>query len=176
MQSDSHFMSAVFDLNLCRYVPDIARLPHFRNHRPIHGFHYFHPQYLSLSPRVGITTQKISSFRFLIISNINLPLPADGRPFFTRNPAELRGRILQTTLHKSPRGLGFTIVGGDDGDEEFLQIKSVVPNGPAWLDGQLHTGTVIFIFWIIYTFGLKLGAGEGVLSSLLWAKSVIDSA
>ena len=63
-----------------------------------------------------------------------------GGPFFTRNPAELRGRLLQTTLHKSARGLGFTIVGGDDGDEEFLQIKSVVPNGPAWLDGQLHTG------------------------------------
>jgi hypothetical protein len=36
--------------------------------------------------------------------------------------------------------LGFTIVGGDDTEEEFLQIKSVVPNGPAWLDGKLQTG------------------------------------
>ena len=38
------------------------------------------------------------------------------------------------------QGLGFTIVGGDDNVEEFLQIKSVVPNGPAWLDGRLKTG------------------------------------
>ncbi|XP_037088645.1 membrane-associated guanylate kinase, WW and PDZ domain-containing protein 1-like [Pollicipes pollicipes] len=67
----------------------------------------------------------------------------DGRPFFTRSPDELRGLIIQTTLHKSSRGLGFTIVGGDDGDEEFLQIKSVVPNGPAWLDGKLNTGDVL---------------------------------
>lgn len=41
---------------------------------------------------------------------------------------------------KSIRGLGFTIVGGDDSKEEFLQIKSVVPNGPAWLEGKLQTG------------------------------------
>ena len=25
----------------------------------------------------------------------------------------------------------------------FLQIKSVVPNGPAWMDGQLKTGDVL---------------------------------
>ena len=41
------------------------------------------------------------------------------------------------------QGLGFTIVGGDDNVEEFLQIKSVVPNGPAWLDGNLKTGDVL---------------------------------
>ena len=40
------------------------------------------------------------------------------------------------------QGLGFTIVGGDDNVEEFLQIKSVVPNGPAWLDGNLKTGKI----------------------------------
>lgn len=40
---------------------------------------------------------------------------------------------------KSSRGLGFTIVGGGEG-EEFLQIKDVVPNGPAWCDGKLQTG------------------------------------
>lgn len=59
---------------------------------------------------------------------------------FTRNPAELKGEFLRTTLMKSSRGLGFTIVGGDDNEEEFLQIKSVVPNGPAWQDGKLRTG------------------------------------
>nr|CAD7396466.1 unnamed protein product [Timema cristinae] len=65
------------------------------------------------------------------------------RAFFTRNPNELRGERFKTTLVKSSRGLGFTIVGGDDTEEEFLQIKSVVPNGPAWLDGKLQTGDVL---------------------------------
>ena len=61
-------------------------------------------------------------------------------PFFTRDPAQLRGDRLRTQLVKSLQGLGFTIVGGDDNVEEFLQIKSVVPHGPAWLDGNLKTG------------------------------------
>ncbi|KAK0168402.1 hypothetical protein PV327_002205 [Microctonus hyperodae] len=64
-------------------------------------------------------------------------------PNFTRNPKKLKGQRIQTTLIKSSRGLGFTIVGGDDAVEEFLQIKSVVPNGPAWLDGKLQMGDVL---------------------------------
>lgn len=62
---------------------------------------------------------------------------------FTKNPANLQGERLMTTLVKSTRGLGFTIVGGDDNVEEFLQIKSIVPNGPAWMDGKLKTGDVL---------------------------------
>lgn len=65
------------------------------------------------------------------------------RSSFTKDPSELCGERLRISLVKSSRGLGFTIVGGDDGAEEFLQIKSVVPKGPAWLDGQLRTGDVI---------------------------------
>ncbi|XP_034239712.1 membrane-associated guanylate kinase, WW and PDZ domain-containing protein 1 isoform X2 [Thrips palmi] len=65
------------------------------------------------------------------------------RAFFTRNPMELEGERIHSTLIKSARGLGFTIVGGDDLEEEFLQIKSVVPNGSAWLDGKLQTGDVL---------------------------------
>ncbi|XP_023246583.1 membrane-associated guanylate kinase, WW and PDZ domain-containing protein 1 isoform X1 [Copidosoma floridanum] len=64
-------------------------------------------------------------------------------PMFTRNPDALKGQRIRTSLVKSSRGLGFTIVGGDDNVQEFLQIKSVVPNGPAWLDGKLHTGDVL---------------------------------
>lgn len=64
-------------------------------------------------------------------------------PLFTRNPEALKGQRIQTSLVKSSRGLGFTIVGGDDNVQEFLQIKSVVPNGPAWLDGKLLTGDVL---------------------------------
>ncbi|XP_039298140.1 membrane-associated guanylate kinase, WW and PDZ domain-containing protein 2 [Nilaparvata lugens] len=62
---------------------------------------------------------------------------------FTLNPNELIGERIHSTLVKSMRGLGFTIVGGDDSKEEFLQIKSVVPNGPAWLEGKLQTGDVL---------------------------------
>lgn len=69
--------------------------------------------------------------------------PGFGEPFFTRNPSKLKGERIATVLVKSSRGLGFTIVGGDENVEEFLQIKSVVPNGPAWLDGKLKTGDVL---------------------------------
>lgn len=65
--------------------------------------------------------------------------------FFTRDPSQLIGERIVTTLVKSSRGLGFTIVGGDDDDglDEFLQIKSVVADGPAWMDGKLRTGDVL---------------------------------
>ncbi|CAG9855534.1 unnamed protein product [Phyllotreta striolata] len=65
------------------------------------------------------------------------------RTSFTKDPAELCGQRFKTSLVKSSRGLGITIVGGDDNVDEFLQIKSVVPKGPAWLDGRLQTGDVI---------------------------------
>lgn len=72
------------------------------------------------------------------------PPPAHNPPSgFTRNPIELCGDRFTTTLLKSSRGLGFTIVGGDDNVDEFLQIKSIVPNGPAWLDGKLQTGDIL---------------------------------
>ncbi|XP_043224900.1 membrane-associated guanylate kinase, WW and PDZ domain-containing protein 1-like isoform X6 [Amphibalanus amphitrite] len=65
------------------------------------------------------------------------------RPFFTREPSALGGQTIRTTLCKSPQGLGFTIVGGDNDEEEFLQIKSVVPGGPSDRDGRLQTGDVL---------------------------------
>ncbi|XP_063267727.1 membrane-associated guanylate kinase, WW and PDZ domain-containing protein 1 isoform X15 [Prinia subflava] len=68
--------------------------------------------------------------------------PAEGKPFFTRNPSELKGKFIHTKLRKSSRGFGFTVVGGDEPDE-FLQIKSLVLDGPAALDGKMETGDVI---------------------------------
>ncbi|XP_061900595.1 membrane-associated guanylate kinase, WW and PDZ domain-containing protein 1b isoform X3 [Entelurus aequoreus] len=65
-----------------------------------------------------------------------------GKPFFTRNRAELKGTFINTKLKKSRRGFGFTVVGGDEPDE-FLQIKSLVLDGPAALDGKMETGDVI---------------------------------
>ncbi|XP_010779055.1 membrane-associated guanylate kinase, WW and PDZ domain-containing protein 1 isoform X7 [Notothenia coriiceps] len=72
------------------------------------------------------------------------PMPGAkrGKPFFTRNPAELKGTFINTKLKKSRRGFGFTVVGGDEPDE-FLQIKSLVLDGPAAVDGKMETGDVI---------------------------------
>ncbi|KAF5907243.1 membrane-associated guanylate kinase, WW and PDZ domain-containing protein 1-like isoform X9, partial [Clarias magur] len=71
-----------------------------------------------------------------------VPTCKRGKPFFTRDPAELKGTFISTKLLKSRRGFGFTVVGGDEPDE-FLQIKSLILDGPAALDGKMETGDVI---------------------------------
>ncbi|XP_060932297.1 membrane-associated guanylate kinase, WW and PDZ domain-containing protein 2a [Limanda limanda] len=74
----------------------------------------------------------------------SLPLPSIYRekPLFTRDPTQLKGSFLSTPLLKSNMGFGFTIIGGDEPDE-FLQVKSVIPDGPAAADGKMATGDVI---------------------------------
>lgn len=74
-----------------------------------------------------------------LVSNIKSNLCLGGKPFFTRNRSELKGTFINTKLKKSRRGFGFTVVGGDEPDE-FLQIKSLVLDGPAALDGKMETG------------------------------------
>ncbi|XP_014877207.1 membrane-associated guanylate kinase, WW and PDZ domain-containing protein 2-like, partial [Poecilia latipinna] len=64
------------------------------------------------------------------------------KPLFTRDPTQLKGSFLSTALQKSNMGFGFTIIGGDEPDE-FLQVKSVIPDGPAAADGKMATGDVI---------------------------------
>ncbi|XP_012946329.1 uncharacterized protein LOC106013949 [Aplysia californica] len=76
-------------------------------------------------------------------NNMNGQLYAGGRPFFSKQPEELRGEFTRASLVKSVRGLGFTIVGANQRDTQFLQIKNVVENGPAYLSGKLKTGDVI---------------------------------
>ncbi|XP_051237700.1 membrane-associated guanylate kinase, WW and PDZ domain-containing protein 2-like isoform X4 [Dicentrarchus labrax] len=66
----------------------------------------------------------------------------DEKPLFTRDPTQLKGTFLSTALQKSNMGFGFTIIGGDEPDE-FLQVKSVIPDGPAAQDGKMDTGDVI---------------------------------
>ncbi|KAM4571924.1 membrane-associated guanylate kinase, WW and PDZ domain-containing protein 3a [Fundulus diaphanus] len=68
--------------------------------------------------------------------------PARGLRGFTRDPTQLQGSILQTSLKKSPLGFGFTIIGGDRPDE-FLQVKNVLPDGPAAHDKKIAPGDVI---------------------------------
>ncbi|KAG8191377.1 hypothetical protein JTE90_006121 [Oedothorax gibbosus] len=64
---------------------------------------------------------------------------------FTEDPSELEGTLLRTSLVKGPRGFGFTIVGGDDGQgtREFLQVKALTPHGPAWQDAKMQVGDVL---------------------------------
>ncbi|XP_054643554.1 membrane-associated guanylate kinase, WW and PDZ domain-containing protein 3a isoform X2 [Dunckerocampus dactyliophorus] len=61
---------------------------------------------------------------------------------FTRDPSQLQGSLVQTALRKSPQGFGFTIIGGDRPDE-FLQVKNVLPDGPAAHDKKIASGDVI---------------------------------
>uniref|UniRef100_UPI0037E87662 membrane-associated guanylate kinase, WW and PDZ domain-containing protein 3a isoform X2 n=1 Tax=Semicossyphus pulcher TaxID=241346 RepID=UPI0037E87662 len=68
--------------------------------------------------------------------------PVRGVRGFTRDPSELQGSLLQTALRKSPQGFGFTIIGGDRPDE-FLQVKNVLPDGPAAHDNKIASGDVI---------------------------------
>ncbi|XP_056588783.1 membrane-associated guanylate kinase, WW and PDZ domain-containing protein 3a isoform X2 [Triplophysa dalaica] len=70
------------------------------------------------------------------------PLNESGLRGFTREPSQLQGDILCTTLKKSPLGFGFTIIGGDRTDE-FLQVKNVLRDGPAAHDNKIASGDVI---------------------------------
>lgn len=65
--------------------------------------------------------------------------PGPGARGFTRDPSQLQGSILKTSLRKSPQGFGFTIIGGDRPDE-FLQVKNVLPDGPAAHDNKIASG------------------------------------
>lgn len=74
------------------------------------------------------------------------------KPLFTRDPTQLKGTFLSTALQKSNMGFGFTIIGGDEPDE-FLQVKSVIPDGPAAQDGKMDTGN--YVHCPILTTGLE---------------------
>ncbi|KAJ3596345.1 hypothetical protein NHX12_002753 [Muraenolepis orangiensis] len=76
------------------------------------------------------------------LSSLPLPTIYREKPLFTRDPTQLKGSFLSTGLQKSNMGFGFTIIGGDEPDE-FLQVKSIIPEGPAAQDGKMDTGDVI---------------------------------
>ncbi|XP_064354160.1 membrane-associated guanylate kinase, WW and PDZ domain-containing protein 3 isoform X7 [Dromaius novaehollandiae] len=64
------------------------------------------------------------------------------KSLFTRDPGQLTGALIRTSLKKSTMGFGFTIIGGDRPDE-FLQVKNVLKDGPAAQDGKIAPGDVI---------------------------------
>ncbi|XP_025070824.1 membrane-associated guanylate kinase, WW and PDZ domain-containing protein 3 isoform X2 [Alligator sinensis] len=68
--------------------------------------------------------------------------PEPDKSAFTRDPAQLTGALIRTSLKKSAMGFGFTIIGGDRPDE-FLQVKNVLKDGPAAQDGKMAPGDVI---------------------------------
>ncbi|CAD5219972.1 unnamed protein product [Bursaphelenchus okinawaensis] len=84
---------------------------------------------------------------------------------FTCDPAQLKGELITTRLTKGPQGLGFTLVGNDRHSiqNEFIQIKSVLPRGPAALDNVLHTGDVL----VYVNNELMLGASQDTACRLL---------
>uniref|UniRef100_A0A3P8Q6M4 Membrane-associated guanylate kinase, WW and PDZ domain-containing protein 1 n=1 Tax=Astatotilapia calliptera TaxID=8154 RepID=A0A3P8Q6M4_ASTCA len=97
------------------------------------------PQPQSQQPPEGELSAVASN---VVKAELSVSVFLGGKPFFTRNRSELKGTFINTKLKKSRRGFGFTVVGGDEPDE-FLQIKSLVLDGPAALDGKMETGDVI---------------------------------
>lgn len=61
-------------------------------------------------------------------------------------PGNLSGELISCSLQKSQTGFGFTIIGGNDKGEHFLQIKDILADGPAARDGKLRRGTILFPF------------------------------
>ena len=60
------------------------------------------------------------------------------------NPSKfLSGELLSCSLRKSAQGFGFTIIGGHDKGEKFLQVKDILPDGAAARDGRLRRGDVL---------------------------------
>ncbi|XP_060087194.1 membrane-associated guanylate kinase, WW and PDZ domain-containing protein 3 [Heteronotia binoei] len=70
------------------------------------------------------------------------PIAEPVKSLFTRDPSQLIGALIRTSLKKSTMGFGFTIIGGDRPDE-FLQVKNVLKDGPAAQDGKIAPGDVI---------------------------------
>ncbi|KAI6211964.1 Magi-1 [Aphelenchoides besseyi] len=66
-------------------------------------------------------------------------------PYFTVDPAQLKGELLTTRICKGPTGFGFTLIGNDGGNAtpEFIQVKSIINGGPAAENNVLHTGDIL---------------------------------
>jgi len=64
----------------------------------------------------------------------------------TQPSAHLSGELISCSLQKSSNGFGFTIIGGNEKGEHFLQIKDILPDGPAARDGKLRRGNFQFYF------------------------------
>lgn len=68
--------------------------------------------------------------------------PQSGYDYNGYNQNSVKEERITTVLQKGLRGFGFTIVGGDH-PEEMLQVKSIVPGGPASVDGKIRIGDAL---------------------------------
>lgn len=60
------------------------------------------------------------------------------------NPSKfLSGDLISCSLKKTAQGFGFTIIGGHDKGERFLQVKDIFSDGAAARDGRLRRGDVL---------------------------------
>lgn len=55
----------------------------------------------------------------------------------------LSGELITSSLRKNVNGFGFTIIGGYEKGEQFLQIKDILSDGSAAKDGQLRRGDIL---------------------------------
>nr|CDS17897.1 membrane associated guanylate kinase ww and pdz [Echinococcus granulosus] len=63
---------------------------------------------------------------------------------FTDDATQVRSPLVTSVLVKGSKGFGFTIIGGSSpGQPRFLQVKNVIPGGPAAQEGTLSVGNVL---------------------------------
>lgn len=65
----------------------------------------------------------------------------------------LAGELIKASLVKGPNGFGFTIIDGHENHGQFLQIKDILPDGPAAKDGKLRRGDILIYINEIYVLG-----------------------
>ena len=61
----------------------------------------------------------------------------------------LSGELISCSLQKGHHGFGFTIIDGNEKGEHFLQIKDILPDGPAARDGKLCRGNILYFVFSI---------------------------
>ncbi|CAF3013359.1 unnamed protein product [Rotaria sp. Silwood2] len=63
------------------------------------------------------------------------------------------GELIKCSLRKSQQGFGFTIIDGHENGEQFLQVKDILPDGPAAKDGKLQRGDILIYINDAYVMG-----------------------
>lgn len=99
--------------------------------------------YDTLKNKQAKNLSKLTLFSYLHVSLLHNSKGPE-KSVFTRDPSQLTGALMRTSLKKSAMGFGFTIIGGDRPDE-FLQVKNVLKDGPAAQDGRIAPGKVLFL-------------------------------
>ncbi|CAK9290159.1 unnamed protein product [Gordionus sp. m RMFG-2023] len=66
---------------------------------------------------------------------------------FTKDPNDLSqsygGNLLGFYLTKGEKGFGFTILGHSDRDKDYLFVNKILPESPAFYDGNLEKGDIL---------------------------------